>query len=195
MNTNLKIWLYLLIFLSFSSCKKEESKKEDNIEYIQYFSAKIGGKNIDIKNSINGDRFKLHGSWTGINNDEVHVYQVKVNLPEERNEIVKYETLLNFQIYDIERNKVNNIIDNEFYQNDFNSYIFLSKTMIDDDKNYTIYSPNTNKKPFKIEITKYQFIKDSLVPIVGGKLNGVLYNKKNLLDSVIIKDGIFEVRF
>lgn len=44
--------------------------------------------------------------------------------------------------------------------------------------------------PFVIQVTKF----DTIGKVCSGRFNGILYNDQNLTDSVIIKDGRFNVK-
>jgi hypothetical protein len=51
---------------------------------------------------------------------------------------------------------------------------------------YRIKSTNS----FVIQVTKF----DTVGKVCSGRFNGILYNDQNLTDSIIIKDGRFDVK-
>ncbi len=193
-NATLKISFCLTAILALSSCKKEIAQTQKKQEYIQHFNATVAGKSVRIQNSLNKDRIQFNGSWTGVgmgNGTQLEMYTVRVTLPKEVLGRAD-ESKLRFQIFDIQR-KEYQINGDKLYEKDFSTHIYLQNSV--GKSNDVIYTTSSLKKPFKIEITKYELPKGSLVPIVGGKLNGVLYNTKDLTDSILIHDGDFEVRF
>jgi len=52
------------------------------------------------------------------------------------------------------------------------------------------YVDNAQRVPFKINITKL----DTVNQIMSGNFSGVLYNEKNVLDSVVIESGRFDFK-
>ncbi|MEE1947089.1 DUF5025 domain-containing protein [Pedobacter sp. KR3-3] len=185
----------VLTALLFTACKKDDiAKKPQKEEYIQFFDAQIGGQQVAIRNSIDKNRSVFQGQWTGVGNgkgETVDMYTVNVQLPNDKaTDLI--ETRLRFQIFDIEP-KAYQISGQVKYYETFGTYIGLSKKL--DNGSWSLYVPQVNKKPFEVGITKYQFVYGSGVPIVGGTLNGTLYNEKNLQDSIVIKNGKFEVRY
>ncbi|MBC8986705.1 DUF5025 domain-containing protein [Pedobacter sp. N36a] len=191
-NTHLKLLLCFTVLLICYSCKKEIVQTKEETEYTQYFSAVIGSKSITIQNSLSKDRSLFKGSWTGVgmsNWDQIEMYTIKTILPKEA---LKVNAELNFQIFDIKKNTYH-IDKADFFEKSLSTYIYLKK--YDDFNNETIYSANKAKKPFEIKITKYDFPNESLTPVVRGTLSGVLYNVKDLRDSITIKNGDFEVRY
>ncbi|WP_316839797.1 DUF5025 domain-containing protein [Pedobacter gandavensis] len=184
---------YLLAAFSLSSCKKESPVKEEKKADIQYLKATIDGQSISLQKTDN-DRTVFYGSWTGLgmgNGAKIDIYTVDVNLPKaslSSTDVFR----LSFQIYDVKKRKYEMEGDLSD-RTDFGAYIYAVKKP--DLGENVLYSTSSLKKPFHIEITKYEYPKNSLIPIVGGKFNGVLYNTKNLLDSIVVKNGEFEVRY
>ncbi|WP_316821221.1 DUF5025 domain-containing protein [Pedobacter gandavensis] len=191
-NAHLKLLLCFIVLLICYSCKKEKAPTKEETEYTQYFNAVIGSKPITIQNSLAKDRNLFKGSWTGVgmsNGNQIEMYTIKAILPKET---LKAHAELNFQIFDIKKNTYH--IDNaDFFEKSLSTYIYLKK--YDDLNNEAIYSTDKTKKSFEIEITKYEFPNESLTPVVRGTLSGVLYNVKDLRDSITIKNGDFEVRY
>lgn len=191
-NNILKTLLCFTILFIFYSCKKNTEQTEEKQEYTQYFNALIANKSIAIQNSHSKNRNLFRGSWTGvdmINGDQIEMYTVKTILPKE---VLNMNAELNFQIFDIKK-KIYFINEDDIYKKDFSTHIYLKKH--EDLNNETIYTTRKVKKPFEIEITKYEFPNESLIPILGGNFNGVLYNVKDITDSITIKNGNFEVQY
>lgn len=190
MNRHLKILFSFSVIFTILSCKKQAQQPVEKQEYTQYFNALVDSIPIQIKNSFDKDRSNFMGSWTGVgmkNGDQMEMYTVKAVLPKEQ---FPSKSVLNFQIFDIKR-KAYHINSN--YLEAFSTHIFLVKNA--GTATQAIYTTNDLKKPFEIEITKYEFPNGRHPPIVGGKLNGVLYNEKSTADSISIYNGNFEVRF
>lgn len=182
----------LFTILGLSSCKKQISEKAEEPIRVQYLKAEIGSQSIDIRKTDN-DRNLFYGSWTGVGmatGTQIDMYSVELNLSKVllvSNEVSK----LRFQIFDIKTKQYQ--IDHDFsFPIDFTTYIYMIKNA--GGKNEVIYSTSRLKKPFSIEVKRFEYPNDSIIPIVGGKFNGVLYNTKNLKDSVVIENGEFEVR-
>lgn len=185
--------------LSFS-CSKDKNIIEKPIqkEYTQHFEAVIAGKSIAVENTISKDRDILSGQWTGIGMSDgsaKSLYNVLVRLPKGflDNDL---EPVLRFQVDDIKVGYFNITGENDRYENLEGSHIVLSawgKNGNSDDA--IVYTANPDKKPFSLEITRYEYLSGSAIPIVGGKLSGVLYNEENVQDSITIRNGVFEVRY
>lgn len=60
-----------------------------------------------------------------------------------------------------------------------------------DDENKKSYAPL--KQPLELHITRADFSNESSVPFIEGVMDGVLYNEKNLNDSIIVKNVEFGV--
>ncbi|MFD2289087.1 DUF5025 domain-containing protein [Pedobacter petrophilus] len=194
MKTYLKITSFLFVSLSFFSCEKNITETTIKEKYTQYFNANIAGQSLNIKGSIDENRDIFSGSWTGVGNSDgtqKDMYRVKVTVPRTFLNTT-LDAKLSFQVYDIKPG-IYLLSDAKAYQKDFANHMYLATNVGLENSNF--YTTNEQKNPFKIEITKYEKPKDSSVPIVGGKINGTLYNIKNLRDSIVIKDGVFEVRF
>ncbi|MBB2148262.1 DUF5025 domain-containing protein [Pedobacter gandavensis] len=192
MNKYLKILFTLSTIPTVLSCTKQEEQPLKKPEYKQYFNAEINNKSIQIQNNLFKDRENLTGSWTGVgmnNRDQIDMYTVRVILPKAQ---FPSNSVLNFQVFDIKK-KAYYLNDAAKYLERLSTHIFLAKNSGTDST--VLYTTNNLKKPFEIKITKYELLNDSFVPIVGGKLYGVLYNVKNMTDSVTIYNGDFEVRF
>lgn len=176
------------------SCKKQKTEAPVKEPYIQFINVQIAGKYLEIKGSIDRNRDIFSGSWTGIgygDGTQKEMYTVNVIVP---NTFLNttLASRLQFRIFDIEK-KEYRLSGNDPYKQSFASSISLVTNLgLADSK---VYTTNETKPPFKIEINRYEKPKGSGVPFVGGKLSGVLYNVKNLQDSIVIKDGVFDVRF
>jgi hypothetical protein len=185
---------FIALLCLTSACKKESiPQKEEKQEYVQFFGAVINNNNINVLNTQSKDRWKLHGQWTGVgmgDGRQIPMYTVDVTLPKEATQDL-YDPKLRLQLFDIHHGLF--LLDGtNAYSESFASHIAIFKGSGNDFKAYVAHP---SKKPFAVEITKYEYPEGSGVPYVGGKLNGVLYNENNLQDSVVIKNGQFEVRF
>lgn len=188
------IIFFVAICLSIIACKKENADTAKEDIYIQYFKANISGIPINIVGNISTHRDIFHGSWTVLGNSDGtnnEMYTVNIQVPKEVLN-TKINPKLQFQIFDIKAREY--LLNNKVaFQKDFSTHIYLV-TELGTSASKT-YTTNESKKAFKISILKYEKPKDGSVPFVGGNLNGVLYNTKDLQDSIIIKDAAFEVRF
>jgi len=176
------------------SCKKPNAELPAKMPYVQFIKMQIAGQSLEIKGSIDQNRDKFSGSWTGIgygDGTQKEMYTVNVTVPKM---FLNTTTDSKFQvrIFDIEK-KEYLLSDSDPYKQSFASSIYLVTNLGSAD--LKVYTTNETKPPFKVQITRYEKPKDSGVPFVGGKLNGTLYNVNNLQDSVVIKDGVFDVRF
>ncbi|MCX2450124.1 DUF5025 domain-containing protein [Pedobacter sp. PLR] len=192
-NTYLSVLLCLMIGFSLSSCTKEQVQQEEKQAFTQYFKGTVGTQAINVRNTLrDDDRSQLQGSWSGLDiaiGNQIEIYTVNVKLPKELLNTTN-EAKLRFQINNIQKKQYQINVDDP-YETDFGTFIYLMKNPGLD--NQVIYQTSSLKKPFNIEITKYEFPNGDILPMVGGKLNGVLYNEKNLMDSVVIQNGDFEV--
>ena len=176
------------------SCKKQNAEVPVKTPYVQFIKMQIAGQPLEIKGSIDQNREIFSGSWTGIgygDGTQKEMYTVNVTVPKT---FLNTTTDSKFQvrIFDIEK-KEYLLSDSDPYKQSFASSIYLVTNLGSAD--LKVYTTNETKPPFKVQITRYEKPKDSGVPFVGGKLNGTLYNVNNLQDSVVIKDGVFDVRF
>ena len=185
--------------LSFS-CSKDKAIIDKPIqkEYTQHFEAVIAGKSVAIENTISKDRDILSGQWTGIGMSDgsaKSLYNVLVRLPKgllDNN----LEPVLRFQIDNIQIGYFNITGINDRYENLEGSHIVLSAWGKNgNSEDAVVYTANPDKKPFGLEITRYEYLSGSTIPIVGGKLSGVLYNEEDVQDSITIRNGVFEVRY
>ena len=192
MKTHLKFVGLLLLAITFLSCKKDKIEIPVKPVYIQYFNANIAGKDLNIKGSLGENRGVFRGSWTVLgygNGIDKDLYRVDVAIP---NRISNSSSAqLSFQIFDIKQ-KPYTISSARAYLESFSSNIYL---IVKSSTSSDVYTTSELKKPFVVNITKYEKQKDGSSPFVGGKIDGVLYNTKNLQDSIVIRDGVFEVRF
>lgn len=178
------------------SCKKEAIPTEQKAEpYVQHFSANINGTSVSIKNTIDNNRGLLRGSWTGVGigtKPMINMYTVNVLLPKAV-PYMDYDSKLIFQIFDI-KTGLNRITGEDDYYKDFGTFIAITRRT-GDRSNDIMYTANKQKKPFEVSISRYEIPKNSMTPIVGGTLRGVLYNTKNIQDSIVIDQAKFEVRY
>ena len=192
MKTHLNFAGLLLLAITFLSCKKDKIEIPVKPVYIQYFNANIAGKDLNIKGSLGENRGVFRGSWTVLgygNGTDKDLYRVDVAIP---NRISNSSSAqLSFQIFDIKQ-KPYTISSARAYLESFSSNIYL---IVKSSTSSYVYTTSELKKPFVVNITKYEKPKDGSLPFVGGKIDGVLYNTKNLQDSIVIRDGVFEVRF
>ncbi|WP_265800977.1 DUF5025 domain-containing protein [Pedobacter sp. MC2016-05] len=188
------IIFFLAICLSMIACKKENTDVPKEDSYKQYFQANIAGKPINIAGNISTPRNIFHGSWTILGNSDGtnnEMYTVNVQVPKDVLN-TKIGSKLQFQIFDIKTGEY--LLNSKIaFQKDFSTHIYLVTEL--GTAGSKTYTTDESKKAFKISILKYQKPKDGSVPFVGGNLNGVLYNTKDLQDSIVIKDAAFEVRF
>lgn len=194
MKRNINYLFYTIFLVSLFSCKKQTVEVPKNEKYIQYFKADIAGQTLDLKSSIDENRDLFRGSYTEIGFGDgtfKEMYTVNVAVP---NTLLNtsIQSKLQFQLFDIKKG-VYQLSNDDSYQKDFSSHIYLVTNLgMQDSK---LYTTNEKKPPFNISITRYEKVKGSMIPFVGGKLNGVLYNVKDLKDSIVIDNGVFDVRY
>lgn len=184
----------LIVIGTFYSCKKESAETPKKQEHLQYFKATVDNKPVGIELPMGENRELYNGSWTGVgmaNGEEKEMYTVHVALPKELLNSNR-GSVLRFQIFDIKK-KEYQISNDAPGPNNLSSHVFLWKDAGAEGE--TTYSTSSLKKPFKVEITKYESPYKSNLRTVGGKLSGVLYNTKNLMDSIVIQNGSFEVGY
>ena len=185
---------YLTFFVSVLSCKKQDFKVSQKKTYIQYFKANVAGQTLDIKNSIDENRHIFRGQYSEIgygNGIFKEMYTINVAVPKTILN-TSIDTKLQFQIFDSGIGKYE-ISSSDSYKGSFNTHVYIVTDLgMPSGKTYTTHE---TKAPFNILITRYEKAANSALPFVGGKLDGVLYNVKDLQDSIVIKDGSFDVRF
>ncbi|WP_316799619.1 DUF5025 domain-containing protein [Pedobacter frigidisoli] len=189
-NTILTLLFPVLLF----SCKKDPAETTEKQPYVQYFKADVAGQSLDIKGSNSTNREIFRGSRTIIGDadgTQHEMYTVNVALQATVLNTTS-PSKLQFQIFDI-RPKEYQLANGDAYQKNFSTHIFLVTDLGRPDSK--LYTTSAVKSPFHIVISKYDMPKDSGIPFVGGKLDGVLYNVKNLQDSIVIRNGVFDVRF
>ena len=189
-----KLIIFCVIISLFTACEKEHTEVIAKDSYIQYFQANIAGKPINIEGPIATNRDIFQGSWTILGNSDGtsnEMYTVNVKVPKDvLNTTIS--SILRFQIFDIKAREYL-INSKNAFQKDFSTHIYLV-TELGTSASKT-FTTTESKTAFKISISKYEKPKDGSVPFVGGNLNGVLYNTRDLQDSIVIKDAAFEVRF
>ncbi|WP_175635205.1 DUF5025 domain-containing protein [Pedobacter ghigonis] len=189
-----RFFFTLLVVMLLFSCKKQKTEAPVKEPYVQFINVQIAGQNLEIKGSIDKNRDKFSGSWTGIgygDGTQKEMYTVNVIVPKTFLNTT-FDSKLQFRIFDIEK-KEYKLSENDPFKQSFASGIYIVTNLgMADSK---VYTTNETKPPFKVQITRYEKPKDSGVPFVGGKISGTLYNVKNLQDSIVIKDGVFDVRF
>ncbi len=186
--------LAFLVSVLLISCKKENTENQVKEPYIQYFMADLAGKPLDIKGSLSSNRDLFRGCLTRIgygNGTSKEMYTVSVQVPKTILGTT-IDSKLQFQLFDVQE-KEYLLTSNRAFQEDFSTHIYLVTNL--GMPNSKIYTAFDNKLPFKISILKYEKPNDGSIPFVGGKLTGVLYNTTDLQDSIIIKNGAFDVRF
>ncbi|PYF77124.1 DUF5025 domain-containing protein [Pedobacter nutrimenti] len=182
--------LSMFIIFTICACKKEHPipKPPPEKEYVQYFKGFISEKPLLVTQS------GISGDWTGLSSvsaPDMEVYRVIVNLQETYAGRLQ-TSFLRFQLFNM-KNRTFKISGHEPILDLRNSYIFLNKKLGPNDEDAKFYTPNNLKKPFEINITRYEYLKNSGLPYVKGTLNGVLYNIKDITDSIVIRDGDFDV--
>ncbi|WP_133780792.1 DUF5025 domain-containing protein [Pedobacter nutrimenti] len=189
--------IFAIIGISCEKNKKIDPEVDQQAQvFSQHFYAFINDKPVTVHSSLEKNRALFNGQWTGIGmpkGSNINLYKVNVVVPKEAFK-EGYASDLKFQIYNISK-KTFFITGKDDYYNVTGTYIAMRKKTGPAETDQKIYAANIKKKPFQVLITNYETIKGSLVPLVEGRLNGVLYNIKNPSDSVVIKNGEFKVRF
>lgn len=189
-----KIPLVLFGLITFLSCKKDVPPVEkEEQEHIQYFEAVINGEKVRVESTYSWNRDKLNGHRTEIGFDggaREDMYNLNVTLPQKNEGLV---SKIRFQILDLDR-RTQKITGEVPYYNSAGTFIVYYKKPENKEDDPEFYVPHADK-PFIAEITKIEYPEWSVIPYVGGKLHGVLYSEINPRDSIIIEDGMFEVRF
>lgn len=49
------------------------------------------------------------------------------------------------------------------------------------------------KKPFKVYVDSVRYHESSMMPYIEGKMEGTLYNRYDVNDSIVVKDAIFGI--
>ena len=62
---------------------------------------------------------------------------------------------------------------------------------ITDSLNKVEYCPL--KKPFKVYVDSVRYHESSMMPYIEGKMEGTLYNRYDVNDSIVVKDAIFGI--
>jgi hypothetical protein len=195
-----RLFIIALFPLLLSACKQEQTPAPQKESYVQFFTGAINNKRVDIKTqttvtyqaceSCNIE--SISGDWTGFTSINKDAYAVTVFLAKE-NPADAQMPKLKFRIFDI-KPATFKITGEEDIYSPLATYIVLLKKGKTDAES-TFYTANQQYKPFEITINKYVFNPDSGLPVVGGRLNGVLYNTTNHQDSIVLKDCTFEVKY
>ena len=71
-------------------------------------------------------------------------------------------------------------------QEEITSYIRITDSL-----NKVEYCPL--KKPFKVYVDSVRYHESSMMPYIEGKMEGTLYNRYDVNDSIVVKDAIFGI--
>lgn len=189
------LFLIIICLAIMTSCKKDNIPiKEESAVYVQYFEGLINGEKIRVESSYEENRDKLFGQLTGLSRGtekQYAMYTLNVTFPQGGKNDIGGKMRLNF--FDLDKRKQE--IKGDFsYHDTFDTFIvyYRSSDKAKDGKEFFVPKEN---QPFIAEITRYEYPKNSIIPYVGGKLNGVLYSELNPKDSVVVSDATFDVRF
>ena len=173
----------LMIILSFtlSSCNNDDNTPtEETTKYTRYFGnfkANINGQSVEVINKDNNQ------DWNKITCTTKDIYPTIG--------IYAYDffiTLKNNSFLGIGLRPFKKGIQ---YSHGYPQYDSTAVHIRMDNK---LYYPL--KTPFKIQVDSIFYVnsvRNSSLPFVIGKLNGILYNKDNLNDSIIVKNASFGI--
>ena len=157
-----------LLQLAFISCEKEEIIEDTPKEtpyYLGYFEGAVNGQDISIRNKSASWRYIDAGFYSDRKHSSRYAMKV-VLLPLQEGE------------YNIEKGIRT--------QEEITSYIRITDSL-----NKVEYCPL--KKPFKVYVDSVRYHESSMMPYIEGKMEGTLYNRYDVNDSIVVKDAIFGI--
>ncbi len=176
--------LFTLLAFSITSCDKNNDESTPTPKYYAefgYFNANINGDSVNLKNKpkcLDKDKavyFMIRSSDSF--GSSSYAFQVYLNNNTTMGiELCPFKEGIQFAQY-------------------MPHFDILPVSMIDIKKDNKVYYPM--KDPCKIQIDSIFYVQgatsDFLNQFVVGRLSGILYNKEDLKDSIIIKNGQFGV--
>lgn len=182
----------LLYCFCLLSCSKEnelpEERTKENTWYWGYFKGEINGQDVSLENKdyngpIHSGRsgYYFSGEWDVLP-DSMNIIGTLIHYND--------SSELRITLYDLTPGeRYLTLSDNAYwYQSSINATVFdnTSQRMIKGK-----YIPS-EENPFRVEITDVLWLSRA-EPVIEVKLDGVLYNKKNQNDAIVIK-GIYGTR-
>jgi hypothetical protein len=173
----------LMIILSFalSSCNNDDNTPTDETTkytwYFGNFKANINGQSVEVVNRDNKQ------DWNKIRHVVMNTYPTTGIYAYGFYITLKDSSMLGVGLCPVKKG----IIQSQGYSE-------YDSVVVNIQKGNKIYYPL--KDPFKIEIDSVFYVsdvRDSYNPFIKGKMDGTLYNKDNMKDSIIIKNATFGV--
>jgi hypothetical protein len=177
--------------LSISCNKKETIEIKSDIDS-QTLRMQINGQDWVSTSHNSSDREALHGQYTEFGNKGLFTPMYTITATKK---VDSQSQGFRIQIYNLGKTGDYFISGADDIYKSSSTHVVYSKRLSNAEDDVVMYTANPQKSPFKVVIKNYDIPYGSLLPTVGGSFEGVLFNMKNKLDSVIISEGSFEVRY
>lgn len=171
--------LAILLALILNGCEKDEIEEpEKKIPYyLGYFEGWVNDRHVLLENNSSNKQL-IHGGYFSIRGEletyewmiPLRPYQLKITLSPLKEGYYK--------------------IDNESYKSNIPPYMPQDYVRIINEavKPYDVYLPL--KEPFQIWVDSIRF-RNSSIPYIEGKMEGVFFNVEDMNDSIVIKEARF----
>lgn len=189
MKVNVLLIATFLGMLILSSCNEDEAPvPKDDSWYWGYFEGEINGDIISLKNKDYNGPVKT-GRRGIFNISEWNVIPDSVNI---MGTLINYNdsSELRITLYDLTPSEryLTLSINEHFDENWISATVFSSSSKNEIESYYVPSKEN----PFRVEIADVLWVSQR-EPIIEVKLDGVLYNKENHKDAIVIK-GVYGTR-
>ena len=176
-----------LLQLAFISCEKEEIIEDTPKEtpyYLGYFEGAVNGQDTSIRNKSASWRYIDAGFYSEVRRGEWEVLRCSHwTIPLDREHSSRYAMkVVLLPLQEGEYNIEKGIRTKE----EITSYIRITDSL-----NKVEYCPL--KKPFKVYVDSVRYHESSMMPYIEGKMEGTLYNRYDVNDSIVVKDAIFGI--
>ncbi len=189
----IKVILLLMAVVVMSSCHSDDDE-EDVVHYTNfgYFEGNIGDSYVNIYNTED-HRDRIHGALREYHNElEVAVWGVRYNSsPSTLSRLHIRLCSLHRGIYKMKKTLNEVALDPLEYQYISSAVEFERKT----EDESVLYGPK-RETPFLVYVTDVRYDPRDMddLSIVEGYMNGVLYNRENPSDSIVIDHVRFGFR-
>lgn len=178
-----------VVLLSFASCDKAEEPPYVPGPYswdFGYIKGKLNETDVNLQNEGNqaGKHMPAGISVYSKDSEGKEAYSAEIPITKDQDKLAYGFCIFISPIktgkFEVTKPSL------EYFENNI---AFVDKR--DDTKEAKIYKPL--KQPLILHINRADFSSDSGIPFIEGKMEGILYNEKNLNDSVIVKNMQFGV--
>ena len=180
----IKVLLFLVAVITLSSCNHDDDEDETNIARFGYLEGNIGDSYVNISNT-DDHRDSIHAAYRVYCNDlEIAIWGVQFNpSPSTLSRLHIRLCSLHRGTYVMKKTLNEVALEPSEYQYINNAVEYERKTKDES----VLYGPKKDK-PFLVNITdvRYDPMDMDDASIVEGYMNGVLYNRENPSDSIVV---------